>query len=66
MFCFISNNVVVGIYVGVFEVAARLFLDTVNVPLGDADTESFAKFIRSTMSVADVDGDEGPPPPHQP
>jgi len=57
----------VSIYVGVLEVAARLFLDTVNVPLGDADTESFAKFIRSTMSVAFVAGvPAGLPPPNQP
>jgi hypothetical protein len=45
---FISNNVVVSIYLVLLEVAADLILSKINGPLGDAVAESFEKSIRST------------------
>jgi hypothetical protein len=46
----------------VFDVAAKPYLAALNVPLGDAVTESFEKSIRSTVTtdVASL------PPPNQP
>ena len=46
------------------DVAAEPCLAKLNGPLGDADTESFEKSIRSTV---DTDGfGKLPPPPNQP
>ena len=58
---FINNNVVVGIYVGVLEVAANPFLNKPIGPLIDAVAESFEKSIRSTVATG-----PGEPPPNQP
>ncbi|NDB85245.1 MAG: hypothetical protein EB127_21465, partial [Alphaproteobacteria bacterium] len=60
---FIRNNVVLGIYVGVFEVAAKYGLPgELNEPLGVAVTESLEKFIRSTVALILTLN----PPPNQP
>ena len=45
---------------GVLDVAAKYPLPVLNEPLVDTDTESFAKFIRSTVATA------GNPPLNQP
>ena len=44
------------------DVADKLLLAKLNGPLGDADTESFEKSIRSTIAV----NDGIKPPPNQP
>jgi hypothetical protein len=61
---FISNNVVGSIYLVLLEVAAKPSLAELNRPLGDADTESLEKFIRSTIENAP--GARESPPPNQP
>ena len=61
MFCFISNNVVVIIYLVLLEVAAKKHLAKLNGPLGDAVAESLEKSIRSID-----DSGAGLPPANQP
>jgi hypothetical protein len=60
---FISNNVVVSIYLVLLEVAAcRLLPGELNEPLIDAVAESLEKSIRFTID----DIVPGVPPPNQP